>query len=557
MTRLVTIAVLLTVASPAAGQQYSSGFSLQQLVIAPEYDRIFWTDGSEVARHLGVSASLFMHFTDDPLWLVVEQNGERLSREPVVDHQLYGDLAVALGFLGWGEVQLGLPVKLSGSGDAERFSGVSDAAAGDLKLRARFRILKRDPNRGGHGVAASIGLGIPLSDSTGLAAEDSVSIGVRAAYTYKLTKWLLAANLGARVRTGGDPVSNLALGHEVLYSVGARHQSASWADFGMELFGRLDLSSVTSANAPLEVVAGPRFAFAGAWAVDVGLGTGLVGGYGTPDLRMFAGVQYTPFDRDTDGDRIMDSDDACPADPEDVDGFQDTDGCPEPDNDKDGVLDGKDKCPNVPEDVDRFQDKDGCPDSDNDKDGWTDKEDKCPNKPEDLDGFKDEDGCPDPDNDGDKIPDVKDKCPDKPEVVNGVDDLDGCPDEKAPVVVVKADAIVLMQKVHFDTGKATLRPESHDLLEAVAKALADHADIELVEVRGHTDDRGSNRKNMTLSQRRVEMVCAFLHGAGVDPARLQPTGYGESKPLAKGRSDEARAENRRVEFVILRRTPVR
>ena len=51
---------------------------------------------------------------------------------------------------------------------------------------------------------------------------------------------------------------------------------------------------------------------------------------------------------DADGDGIPDTADACPDDPEDLDGFEDADGCPDPDNDGDGVLDSADNCPNVP-----------------------------------------------------------------------------------------------------------------------------------------------------------------------------------------------------------------
>ena len=100
--------------------------------------------------------------------------------------------------------------------------------------------------------------------------------------------------------------------------------------------------------------------------------------------------------KDTDGDGIPDDKDKCPNEPEDKDGFQDEDGCPDLDNDGDGIPDAQDKCPNQAEDKDGFQDEDGCPDPDNDGDGIPDAADKCPNEPEDKDGFQDEDGCPDP-----------------------------------------------------------------------------------------------------------------------------------------------------------------
>ena len=131
---------------------------------------------------------------------------------------------------------------------------------------------------------------------------------------------------------------------------------------------------------------------------------------------------------DRDGDGIADSKDMCPDQPEDFDGFEDTDGCPDPDNDRDGIPDMNDRCPNAP-----GPRGDGCPKSvgtDRDGDGIADAFDKCPDEPEDKDGFQDEDGCPDPDNDKDGILDVNDKCPNEPETFNGYQDEDGCPDKK-------------------------------------------------------------------------------------------------------------------------------
>ena len=138
-----------------------------------------------------------------------------------------------------------------------------------------------------------------------------------------------------------------------------------------------------------------------------------------------------PGRNDRDGDGVPDSLDACPDEPEDKDGFQDEDGCPDLDNDGDGIPDHEDQCPNDPEDKDGFQDTDGCPEHDNDSDGIPDSLDRCPNEAEDKDGFEDDDGCPDPDNDGDGIPDKDDKCPNDPETVNGFEDEDGCPDVRA------------------------------------------------------------------------------------------------------------------------------
>ncbi len=117
-----------------------------------------------------------------------------------------------------------------------------------------------------------------------------------------------------------------------------------------------------------------------------------------PDWRVALGLHITGLlggeDRDDDG--IEDAWDECPDAPEDYDGYEDEDGCPDPDNDRDGIPDDWDKMPNDPEDYDGFEDDDGAPDLDNDGDGLPDIEDFCPDEPEDFDGYQDDDGCPEP-----------------------------------------------------------------------------------------------------------------------------------------------------------------
>lgn len=253
-----------------------------------------------------------------------------------------------------------------------------------------------------------------------------------------------------------------------------------------------------------------------------------------------------PGPGDKDGDGLMDDVDACPLVPEDVDGYQDDDGCPEPDNDADGILDKVDACPLDPEDRDNFEDEDGCPDPDNDKDGLSDRIDQCPNEAEDKDGFEDDDGCPEPDNDKDGIPDTDDKCP----LEAGVPP-DGCP-KKYTLVVVTEKKIEIKQTVYFDTNKATIKPVSFPLLNQVAQALKDNPNIK-VEVQGHTDSRGNDAFNLRLSQNRAESVRTYLINQGIAPDRMTARGYGENVMIADNRTAAGRAQNRRVEFVITSR----
>ena len=166
---------------------------------------------------------------------------------------------------------------------------------------------------------------------------------------------------------------------------------------------------------------------------------------------------------DRDGDGISDDVDKCPTDPEDKDGFEDDDGCPEPDNDKDGISDPADKCPNEPEDTDKFEDEDGCPDPDNDTDGLLDADDKCPNEPEDKDGFEDDGRLPRPrQRQGRRAP----TRPTSARTSPGPPDNQGCP-KKYEHIVVTQEKIELKQKIFFDTNKAThpaaqLRPARRD-----------------------------------------------------------------------------------------------
>lgn len=270
--------------------------------------------------------------------------------------------------------------------------------------------------------------------------------------------------------------------------------------------------------------------------------------FGVHVLYDFKPVERVIGDRDHDG--ILDDVDRCPDTPEDQDGFQDTDGCPDLDNDADGIPDATDKCPNTPEDRDGFEDQDGCPESDNDKDGILDRVDKCPNEPEDDDGWDSLDGCPDPDNDADGILDVNDLCPFEPETVNGYADNDGCPDEEQVRVV--GDKIVLDDRVHFFVNSAVIRHVSYPLLERLVRLVAQHPEYTHVSIEGHADERGPEDFNRKLSEERARSVLEFMVKRGIARARLSSQGFGSSRPLVDKKNEYAWLLNRRVEFTVTR-----
>jgi outer membrane protein OmpA-like peptidoglycan-associated protein len=154
--------------------------------------------------------------------------------------------------------------------------------------------------------------------------------------------------------------------------------------------------------------------------------------------------------------------------------------------------------------------------------------------------------------DRDLILDVDDACPQLAEVENGVEDRDGCPDEGLFVVV--EDRITLGDQVLFRTDRARVSRRGREVLAAIAGYLAEHPEFALVEVEGHADERGTEEYNLELSRLRGERVRDVLVGLGVRAA-VTITARGESSPRAGGDNERAWRQNRRVEFVLVRRQP--
>ncbi|UCH78661.1 MAG: OmpA family protein [Candidatus Coatesbacteria bacterium] len=219
------------------------------------------------------------------------------------------------------------------------------------------------------------------------------------------------------------------------------------------------------------------------------------------------------------------------------------------DRDKDGIRDSKDKCPDDPEDYDGYMDTDGCPDTDNDNDGIPDAVDQCPNEPEDKDGFKDDDGCPDPDNDGDGIPDALDQCPNDPEDFNGYEDEDGCPEGGKPVEKPEETSFIL-EGLKFEPNSPVMVPGAYTSLEKAGKILKDYPDVNVV-IEGHAASTGRPDFEQSLSRERADTVMNYLvQTYGVAPSRIRAVGYGSTKPIADNATRDGRARNRRIEFKV-------
>ena len=241
-----------------------------------------------------------------------------------------------------------------------------------------------------------------------------------------------------------------------------------------------------------------------------------------PDVAGLSSLKGCP-DKDLDG--ITDNEDRCP----DVFGPIELKGCP--DSDKDGIADTDDKCPGTK--TGYKVDATGCT-LDNDKDGIVNEEDRCP----ELAGILAFAGCPDTDGDG--VSDIDDRCP----KVKGTISNKGCP-EMAKEDIIKIT--VIASKIYFETNSDKLKLVSNTQLDDLVTILNRYDGVTLT-IEGHTDNVGDDAYNMTLSQKRTETVKAYLISKGISNARLNASGFGETKPVADNTKAPGRAKNRRVEL---------
>lgn len=113
---------------------------------------------------------------------------------------------------------------------------------------------------------------------------------------------------------------------------------------------------------------------------------------------------------------------------------------------------------------------------------------------------------------------------------------------------IAADGKIVTYGIKFDVNKADIRPESAGTLQSIAKLMEEQPSLKF-SVEGHTDSDGDDKANLKLSQQRAESVKANLIAQGIAPERLEAKGWGESKPIDKNPTVEAKSNNRRVEFV--------
>jgi len=560
-----------------------------------------WTDDASLGPSGYYQGRFFLHYANDPLVYLYEDGTETKLLSDVLQADAIG--AITLSRL---RLAVDVPLYLMAAGANEEGGGIGDIA---LDLKGVFL----DPTE-------TDGLGLGLSARTSLpTASTEASLGlpgvgweIAAIASQRFGKTTLLANLGTR----GTPeveAADLIWNDQFTYRLGLGYALESDASSGLsaDIAGAFTYGSPLSEGpgVPLEYLLGGWTHLTETLVLRGGVGSGLTVGIGSPDLRMVAALSYEPpTERDRDLDGIANRDDACPDDPEDLDGYRDVDGCPDPSttvhitvqdhrNDfvygahtvvqtESGAQSGGAEFElglhqgtyDIVVDAERYKhleatvsvpapselpylvlltmeplfgmlqvevtDPEGTP---IDAILVVDR-----NKPVRLTG-----GMGEVDVDtGDHLVFVRSNGYKPKELEARVDQGQLT---KLSVVLEPAKArvtrekIEILEKVYFDTNKASIRPESFDLLDDVTEILKSNPDIRRIHVEGHTDSRGSASYNKKLSDRRAKAVRQYLVDRGISPSRVDATGFGEERPVDEREVAEAWDQNRRVEFVITER----
>jgi OmpA-OmpF porin, OOP family len=481
--RLLTFGALASLALPAWAQR--EPLDAQRFKPAVTHDGWVTAEGAAVRPTQDPwEFGAFLNYGWRPL-VIADGNDFEAA---YVSGSLGIDLIASLTLAGPFAVGLGLPLYALQTGDdnVEGGDSPSFAGLGDLRVVPKLQLLD---DREAVGLAVAVELRAPTHTGDFNGGARNLQAIPKLIVDHRFLSGLrIGANLGVAIRQDTQ-FFNVAAGDEFGYALALGYRfgglDGKW-ELGGELAGGVGLAEQDREELPLEGFVFLRHNPSREWEIIGGPGIGIIPGYGVPTLRGFVGVRFTPTAHDRDGDGIPDDEDQCPDEPEDRDGIEDSDGCPEED----------------------------------------------------------------PDTDKDGIPDHLDKCPNEKETINGFEDEDGCPDSGDPRVIFEDGKFKILDAIHFEHGSAEIKEESHGLLDQVALTLKANPEVKKVRVEGHTDDTGPRDLNIRLSRSRAHAVRTYLVNKGVDARRLSAEGYGPDKPLSEDKTDDARKKNRRVEFVV-------
>jgi outer membrane protein OmpA-like peptidoglycan-associated protein len=595
--------LMVSLAAMAQEVPVPQGLNAQNYAPPIDTQATLWTHDANVKPNKYFSARTALTYVKNPLVYRYAGDGEEVA--------LLSD-AMALHILPAYNVdrfRFGLDVPIYGmtKGEAENVGG---AGLGDVALDIKAGLIQREHD--GWGLAVGGRADLPtttLSPETPI-GSDAFVWALEGIVDYKDGPLLVAANLGTRSMPEVD-LQNVTMDDYLFWRVGAGIAVNSDETVGLsaDLVGGLTYKAGLSNGAgnPVEFMGGAWARVQDRLVMRVGGGTGLSEGIGAPDFRVVAMMGYEPpVKRDKDDDGVINKLDKCRDVPEDKDGFNDADGCPDPSTkvrvivqdpkgnvlkDAAVVLKGPDGekagqgefevevhpgAWQVTGTLKRYATVDR---TDTIAEGGAQTVqvvmeplfgttkvivvDAAGNKLKGVfssDGanatrFKEGIGSIDLDPGAHNIVVRSDGYK---SAFKGIETKKGELTEVTFVLepakaVITKEKIEIREKVFFDTGKATIQASSNQLLDDVADILKENADIKKIRVEGHTDKVGNAASNRKLSDERAKAVVAYLVAKGVAANRMEAIGYGPDKPVDPASTPEAYEKNRRVEFFIVER----
>jgi hypothetical protein len=458
---------LVTTSAQAQGRR----LDLERFRPAPDRDGFLTMPGTRTPGPWNYDIGLYSGYASEQLVL---RDPIDDSTTAVISDRVLGDFYFQLGIAGVLAVVVDAPFIVYQRGDAAALDGggaLQSGAIRDPRIAARLRLIGEDASverdrHEGEGLALQAAMTVPIGHEGAFAGEGGPQLEVDVIADFHILGIGIGGLLGYRHRFAEPTVLGISFRNQAYLTLGVQVPTFFLED--LTVLAEFDLATdlenpfQQTATTTSEWRGGLRYLI-GDVALTAMAGTGLVGGVGSPGFRGMFGATFSPRVHDRDHDGIPDASDECASLPEDFDGHEDENGCPEPDNDHDlvpdlddacpddaaeagmdedddgctdvvrdadgdNLMDDGDGCPQAPEDVDGFEDEDGCPDLDHDSDGVPTPADQCEGEGEDRDGFQDEDGCPDPDDDGDGIVDGGDACPREAEDADAFEPNDGCPE---------------------------------------------------------------------------------------------------------------------------------
>ena len=358
MRTLATLIVVCALASHAYGQ----GFDGERFVPATGVDGGFVLEHPDVPFHLGWGVGVFLNYADDPV--VYEAANNTVISRPV-GTAFTGDLVGSVGLFGRLELGVDLPVHFVYKGDAyDTGTGSTlqaNAGLGDLRFVPKVALVRTGSLERHFLLSLAVPVSVPTGNDLAIRGDGGVTV---------LPELLFAAHFGriALLLDGGyhyrsHHPAGIAWGDEIAFGGGVVARLGDKLALRVEIDAAKEVhAAVAGADFPVEAIGGLSYA-AGNLELFAGASRGLTDGIGEPDFRIIGGFRYRHHAEpsegfaDSDNDGVRDKDDQCPYRAEDIDGFEDQDGCPDPDNDHDGIPDEDDECPELAGDTAHR----GCP----------------------------------------------------------------------------------------------------------------------------------------------------------------------------------------------------